>query len=124
MLSGRDVQAEMCKDRRGHLGVGIPEAQVRERDLAFGNDQVFGAFRIVHQARFVQDHGHVVCVAEGVVNALHDGCQHVQAERQVVGVGKHHHQGTGADAEPGVAARQEESQDRHDRHDHGGGDGS
>lgn len=72
----------------------------------------------------VEDHRHVMGVTEGVVDILHYGGEHVEAQRQVVRVGEHHDEGSGADAEPRVSARQEEGQDGHDHDDHGGGDGA
>ena len=104
--------------------VCIPEAQIGEGDIAFIDDQCRGVRKVGDKAGLIQDHRHVVGIAKGMVDALHDRGQHVEPQRQVIGIGKHHDEGARADAEPGVAARQEECQDRHDHNDHRGSDSS
>ena len=104
--------------------VCVPEAQIGEGDIALFNDQCRGIRKVGDQAGLIQDHCHVMGVTQGMVNTLHHRGQHIETQSQVIGVGKHHDEGARADAEPGVAARQEKCQDCHDHDDHRGSDSS
>ncbi len=60
--------------------------QVLEVHRALGDDQLRRTGRVLHQARLVQDLGHLGRVAHGAVHALHYGVDVVEAHAQVVGV--------------------------------------
>ena len=111
------MEVEVGEHGRGVRRIFVGETDVFEVDVSSLDLECRGVRHVGNETRFVEDAGHFRGVAEDLVQAREHGIDHVEAHREVVGVGEHHHERASADAEPRVAARGEDRDDGHDDHD-------
>ena len=115
------MQVEVRKDPVILLRVGVAKAYVLKVDGALAHDQRLSSLVIRHERGLVEHARHLGRISQGMVDARHHGVKVVEVHREVIGVREHHDERTRTDAEPGIAARDEDRDDEHDDCDEEGG---
>ena len=113
-LTSWDVEVEVLEDVVILRRVRVAEAQALEVDATVSDLKRLCVRVVRHERRLVQHARHLGGIAKGPVDALHHGVEVVEAHREVVRVGEHHDERTGAYPKPRITAHHEDRDHEHD----------